>query len=65
MRRVFLGLVITALVRAGKDSIQLLPVDPEKLNRFANAFNSYLIALKEGRADLKLWKAVVDAWGSL
>lgn len=41
------------------------PVDMDKLNRFAQAYNRYIERLKADVLDLKAWKEVLDEWQKL
>lgn len=42
-----------------------LPVDIIKLNKFAAAYNAYVLELKEGRNDFALWAEVERLWSKL
>lgn len=42
-----------------------IPVDMDRLNRFASAYNDYIGKLKNDVLDLKSWQTVVDEWNRL
>lgn len=41
------------------------PVDEQRMNAFAAAYNEYAARLKDGVLDLKAWDRVVTAWRRL
>jgi len=43
----------------------LPPDDEGKLNRFADAYNAYVLALKRGERSIDKWKRVERAWERL
>lgn len=43
----------------------LAPVDFERLNAFASAYNTYVETARAGRVDLRLWRAVEVLWNKL
>ena len=42
-----------------------LPTDSSRINAFAAAFNAYTDTLKQGKADIGLWRKVEEAWKGL
>lgn len=54
-----------ALLLFGGKLGERLPVDSEKLNDFAEAYNLYVTTLKEGLIDRRLWRKVVEKWEAL
>ena len=41
------------------------PVDEQRMNEFARAYNEYAARLRDGVLDLKQWAEVVRAWERL
>lgn len=39
-----------------------VPTDEEKLNAFAGCYNAYVMRLRDGVIDLKLWERARRAW---
>ena len=42
-----------------------LPVDIVKLNKFAAAYNAYVLELKDGKNDAAMWAEVERLWSKL
>lgn len=55
--------IINLLMFAPKE--RRLPVDIIKLNKFAAAYNAYVLELKEGKNDAALWAEVERLWSKL
>lgn len=53
------------LALLGTSKGERIPIDEGELNRFADAYNAYVMRLKEGVIDTRRWKRVVAAWHSL
>jgi hypothetical protein len=42
-----------------------VPTDDGQLNSFAEHYNAYVLALRDGRIDLRVWARVERAWSRL
>lgn len=56
---------LSALLMVPPSGANRLPVDVARLNEFAELYNAYVAALKEFKADTKMWARVERAWDKL
>lgn len=55
-------LIVLFVLTCSAASAPTAPTDERALNEFADAYNSYVQQLREGKNDAKLWKRTADAW---